>query len=117
MCILLHATLPPDGVVERLMGTFKSMPLKHVNFTLVMMTSRCTGCRARNDSCVVSVLSTFAFSFGMSPFKFGMVFGRQRVPVLPKTRLLLDAVHDGGSLTPDLSLEEAECQAPFDYAH
>ena len=96
-----------NGVVERLVGTFKSMLLKHVNDHPMHWLQSIPVVLQQYWARLHSAL-------GMSPFE--MVFGRQPVPVLPKARLLLAAVQDGVSLTPDLSLEEAECQAPFDYA-
>jgi len=96
-----------NGVVERLVGTFKSMLLKHVNEHPVHWLQSIPVVRQQYWARLHSAL-------GMSPFE--MVFGRQPVPVLPKARVLLSAVRDGVSLTPDISLDEAECQAPFEYA-
>jgi hypothetical protein len=52
-------------------------------------------------------------ALGMSPFE--MVYGRQPVPVLPMGKVLLSAVRAGVSLVSDLSLEDAECPAPFEH--
>jgi hypothetical protein len=67
-------------VVERLVGTFKSMLLKHVNDHPLHWLQSVPVVRQQYWARLHSAL-------GMSPFE--MVFGRQPVPVIPKAKLLL----------------------------
>jgi hypothetical protein len=95
-----------NGVVERLVGSFKSILLKHINDHPVHWLQSVPVVRQQYWARLHSAL-------GMSPFE--MVFGRQPVPVIPQAKLLLSAVRAGVSLVPDSSPEDAECQAPFEY--
>jgi hypothetical protein len=94
-----------NGVVERLVGTFKSMLLRHVNDHPLHWLQSVPVVRQQYWARLHSAL-------GMSPFE--MVFGRRPVPVLPKIReVMVAAVCAGVAVVPDLSL--AECAAPFEY--
>jgi hypothetical protein len=97
-----------NGVVERLVGTFKSMLLKHVNNHPLHWLPSIPVVRQQYWARLHAAL-------GMSPFE--MVYGRLPVPVLPKAKDILvaavrvsDAANAGVSL---LDLEDAECPAPF----
>jgi hypothetical protein len=96
-----------NGVVERLVGTFKAILRRHVNDHPLHWLQSVPVVRQQYWARLHSAL-------GMSPFE--MVFGRQPVPVLPKAReLLLSAVRAGVSLAADLNPADAECPAPFLY--
>lgn len=93
-----------NGVVERLVGTFKSMLLRLVKDHPLHWLQSVPVVRQQYWARLHSAL-------GMSPFE--MVFARQPIPVLPKSRDLVVAAVRAGVAVVDLA--DVECQAPIQH--